>query len=102
MQSRSIDRHTWCAVRALAALLAALLALSACAGIGAPAATPQPGATATAAGTDATSGPDATGEASAVTISFAAPEPERQAYEPLIAAFNEQNSDVHVEFVPLP
>jgi len=102
MQSTSIDRHAWRAVRALAALLAALLALSACAGIGAPAATPQPGTTATAAATDATSAPDATGEASAVTISFAAPEFERSAYEPLIAAFNQQNSDVHVEFVPLP
>src|SRR5262245_6106494 len=102
MQSTSIDRQAWRALRALAALLAALLALSACAGMGAPSATPQSGATATAAGPDATSGPDATGEANAVTISFAAPEPERSAYEPLIAAFNQQNSDVHVEFVPLP
>ncbi|HJZ48459.1 MAG TPA: extracellular solute-binding protein [Roseiflexaceae bacterium] len=102
MQSTSIDRHAWRAARALAALLAALLVLSACAGIGAPAATPQPGATATAAGTDATSAPDATASASAVTIGFAAPEPERSAYEPLIAAFNQQNPDVHVEFVPLP
>jgi len=102
MQSTSIDRHAWRAVRALAALLAALLALSACAGIGAPAATPEPGATAPPAGTDATSAPDATASASAVTISFAAPEPERSAYEPLIAAFNQQNSDVQVQFVPLP
>jgi ABC-type glycerol-3-phosphate transport system substrate-binding protein len=102
MHSTSIDRHAWRAVRALAALLAALLALSACAGIGAPAATPEPGATAPPAGTDATSAPDATASASAVTISFAAPEPERSAYEPLIAAFNQQNSDVHVQFVPLP
>src|SRR5262245_59092243 len=102
MQSRSIDQHAWRAMRALAALLAALLMLSACAGIGAPAATPQPGANAPAAGTGATSAPDTTASASAMTISFAAPEFERQAYEPLIAAFNEQNSDVHVEFVPLP
>ncbi len=101
MQSTSIDRDAWRAVRALAALLAALLALSACAGIGAPAATPQPGASAAAAGTDATSAPDGTASASTVTISFAAPEFERSAYEPLIAAFNEQNSDVYVEFVPL-
>jgi len=44
--------------------------------------------------------PDATASASAVTIGFAAPEPERSAYKPPIAAFNAQNSDVRIEFVP--
>jgi hypothetical protein len=41
--------------------------------------------------------PDATASASAVTIGFAAQEFERSAYEPLIAAFNQQNSDVRLQ-----
>jgi ABC-type glycerol-3-phosphate transport system substrate-binding protein len=86
-----------------AALLALLLMLSACAGI-APAAQPD-AATAgptnvapTQSDADATAAPGTEG---AVTIGFAAPEFERAAYEPLIAAFNQQNPDVHVEFVPI-
>jgi ABC-type glycerol-3-phosphate transport system substrate-binding protein len=87
---------------------AALLALSACGGPAAPAPTAQPGGAtdATAIGTAPPNQPDtgatvAPGAEGVVTIGFAAPEFERQAYEPLITAFNSQNSDVRVEFVPL-
>ncbi|HEX9371833.1 MAG TPA: extracellular solute-binding protein, partial [Roseiflexaceae bacterium] len=76
-------------IRALAAFLLASVLLSACAA--------GPGAAAPTALPDTSPG-----SASAVTIGFAAQEFERQAYEPLIAAFNQQNPDIHVQFVPRP
>jgi multiple sugar transport system substrate-binding protein len=95
---RHFDQYRWHAARALAAALIALIAISACAGPGATPPTAQPSAdtTAPASPTEGAAEP-----ASAVTIGFAAPEFERQAYEPLIAAFNEQNPGVRVEFVAL-
>ncbi len=89
-----------------AALLAVLLALSACGGPAAPTpAAPAGGSTdATAIGAASPSQPGADATAApggVVTIGFAAPEFERAGYEPLIAAFNEQNPNVRVEFVPL-
>ncbi|HEY3228798.1 MAG TPA: hypothetical protein VGJ87_06230, partial [Roseiflexaceae bacterium] len=88
-------------IRALAAFLLASILLSACAagpGAVAPTAPPDtsPGAVASTAPPDTSPG-----SAGAVTIGFAAQEFERQAYEPLIAAFNQQNPDIHVQFVPL-
>src|SRR5262245_31350923 len=92
--------NTW---RRARALLVALLALSACAGPDAAGPTPQP--TDSSADVISTLGPaDSTvapAEPGVVTVGFAAQEFERAAYEPLIAAFNQQNPDVHVEFVPL-
>jgi ABC-type glycerol-3-phosphate transport system substrate-binding protein len=74
--------------RAWRALLALLTLLAAC---GAP---PAPAAPA------ATNMPtDQAGEP--VTITFAAPEFERAAYEPLIAAFEAENPDLRVRFVSL-
>jgi ABC-type glycerol-3-phosphate transport system substrate-binding protein len=95
--------NTW---RRATALLAALLALSACAGSAALTPTPQPTQVSadvveTPGQPDATAEPAAPGAGGVVTIGFAAPEFERQAYEPLIVAFNQQNPDVRVEFVPL-
>jgi multiple sugar transport system substrate-binding protein len=94
------------AYRRGAVLLATLLALSACGGPAAPAPTAPAGAAADATAIDAASSGQPNADAPAasggvVTIGFAAPEFERAGYEPLIAAFNEQNPDVRVEFVPL-
>jgi ABC-type glycerol-3-phosphate transport system substrate-binding protein len=93
-------------IRALATTLLALALLSACGGLGASAPTPDSGAPAPtdalgAAPTDAVVQPNPAGDAGAVTIGFAAQEFERQQYEPLIAAFNAQNPDIKVQFVPI-
>ena len=92
----------------LAALLSATLVLSGC-GLGA-------GPSEDTAFSDATSVPDTavdtttaapttpatdTGEGEVVTIGFGAQEWERQVFEPLIEAFNNENPDVRVQFVSL-
>src|SRR5262245_11596362 len=92
------------AVRALVALLLALALLSACAGPGAQAPTPDglspaPTDPAITAPTSAAQ-LDPSGDGSPITVGFAAQEFERQQYEPLIAAFNAQNPDIRVQFVP--
>ena len=105
MQGRQVVRTIR---RRAYAWLVALAALSACAGpLGearspGPATLTEPPAAATPAAQDgATAAPAGEpGERSPVAIGFAAPEPERQAYEPLIAEFNRQNPDVRVQFVP--
>jgi multiple sugar transport system substrate-binding protein len=85
-------------IRLLITSLIAMILVSACADPGVTTPTPQPGADATApAGpTDGT-----TGQPGVVTIGFAAHEFERQIYEPLIKAFNEQNPGIQVQFVAL-
>lgn len=88
---RHKPRQGW---RALAAL-ALTIALSACAGPAAPA-PPSP-----TAGPAAPAPTDPAIAAGPITIGFAAPEFERASYEPLIAAFNQQNPDVQVQFVAL-
>lgn len=86
----------WRRWRALALTLALTLALGACAGP----AVPEPPSPTAAPAAPAPTDP-ASGEAGPVTIGFAAPEFERASYEPLIAAFNQQNTDVQVQFVAL-
>src|SRR2546430_587440 len=78
--------------------LIAMILVSGCAGLGATTPPPQPGPDTTAL-VSPTDG--ATGQTGAVTISFAAHEFERQIYEPLIKAFNEQNRGIQVQFVAL-
>src|SRR5258705_11019261 len=86
------------ATRAPVAGLLAIVLLSACAGPDAPAPTPDSGSPAPP---EASAQPNANGDTGAVTIGFAAPEFERQQYEPLITAFNAQNPDMRVQFVAL-
>jgi ABC-type glycerol-3-phosphate transport system substrate-binding protein len=105
MRRYSPALERWHTVHALIAGLLAIVLLSACAGPGAQAPTPDNGAPATtdtaSAPTDTPAQPDASGDAGVITIGFAAQEFERQQYEPLITAFNAQNPDVRVQFVPL-
>src|SRR5436853_6888840 len=98
--------------RALALLIIALILLNACAfGAGSTAPTAIPGqatgvpsAAAPAEAIGASAAPAAAGtpgSAARVTITFGAWESERAVYEAQIAAFEQDNPETHVRFVPL-
>jgi len=80
-------------------LLLLVLALSACAASSSPLAPPV-----AAGGSAAPRAVPASGDAAPgtpVIVTFGADERDRQVYEPLIAAFNRDNPDLVVQFVPL-
>lgn len=81
----------------LLVVFAAALALSACGGeTGTSSTTPAAGEPTTPAA-DTTPGEDQP----VVTIGFGVLEFQRQSYEPLVEAFNEENPDIRVQIVPL-
>ncbi|MCG8350593.1 MAG: extracellular solute-binding protein [Chloroflexales bacterium] len=82
-------------LRILTILLVMAIILSAC-GLGGNS---PDGRTQSNTTSSATPTSNATASQGAVTIGFAAPEFERRTYEPLIEAFNAQNTDIQIQFV---